>query len=63
MKKTVLTGIMLFMTGLAVSICMAEDPETATAAQASTGSDEITAIGSERQLFLDDQWLIASMDN
>ena len=54
---------MLFMTGLAVSICMAEDPETATAAQASTGSDEITAIGSERQLFLDDQWLIASMDN
>ena len=34
-----------------------------TLALAQDANNDVTAIGSQRQLFLDDQWLIASMEN
>ncbi|MDO4570360.1 MAG: hypothetical protein Q4D38_08255 [Planctomycetia bacterium] len=51
MRKFVFVGMVLLATGLG-AFCLAEEKEK-----------NVIPIGSQRQLFLDDQWLIASMEN
>ena len=52
-KNFILFGIVLFTSGVMFPVYAAEEPKE---------TETVTQIGSERQLFLDDQWLIASMD-
>lgn len=51
MQKIILTGIVFLLTGFSAFV-LANDTKK-----------EVIPIGSERQLFLDDQWLISSMEN
>ena len=68
MRKSFLMGFILVIAGVSAYVCaeeakVAKEVNVAKEAKGADTAKEVVPIKSERQLFLDDQWLIASMKN